>query len=158
MRLGNFLAQALTFFLHFRCSIGIINGEEILVLLGNRIAGITLCCSLTGGAGDIVQQTGCQIQTLGSGAAGPCRVFIFQTETVSLQPADAYQNKGMAHDTFVGEYMNNRSKNGTRGYCVLENIWRSVMAGFTAEEANGKPGNMDWWSAYGYMTGTARYC
>ena len=60
--------------------------------------------------------------------------FIFQTETVSLQPADAYQNKGMAHDTFVGEYMNNRSKNGTRGYCVLENIWRSVMAGFTAED------------------------
>jgi len=60
--------------------------------------------------------------------------FIFQTETVSLQPADAYQNKGMAHDTFVGDYMNNRSKNGTRGYCVLENIWRSVMAGFTAED------------------------
>ena len=60
--------------------------------------------------------------------------FVFQTETVSLQPADAYQNKGMAHDTFVGKYMNNRSKNGTRGYCVLENIWRSVMAGFTAED------------------------
>lgn len=60
--------------------------------------------------------------------------FIFQTETVSMQPADAYQNKGMAHDTFVGEYMANRSKNGTKGYCVLENIWRSVMAGFTAED------------------------
>lgn len=62
--------------------------------------------------------------------------FIFQTETVSVQPADAYQNKSMAHDTFVGEYMANRSQNGTKGYCVLENIWRSVMAGFTAE--NGK--------------------
>ena len=60
--------------------------------------------------------------------------FIFQTETVSAQPADAYQNKGLAHDTFVGEYMANRSKNGTKGYCVLENIWRSVMAGFTAED------------------------
>ena len=60
--------------------------------------------------------------------------FIFQTETVSMQPADAYQNKGMPHDTFVGEYMANRSKNGTKGYCVLENIWRSVMAGFTAED------------------------
>ena len=60
--------------------------------------------------------------------------FIFQTETVSLQPADAYQNKGMPHDTMVGEYMNNRSQNGTKGYCVLENIWRSVMAGFTAED------------------------
>lgn len=60
--------------------------------------------------------------------------FIFQTETVHLQPADAYQNKGMAHDTMIGEYMNNRSKDGTRGYCVMENIWRSVMAGFTAED------------------------
>ena len=30
--------------------------------------------------------------------------------------------------------MTNRSKNGTKGYCVLENIWRSVMAGFTAED------------------------
>ena len=60
--------------------------------------------------------------------------FIFQTETVSLQPADAYQNKGMAHNTFVGEYMNNRSQDGTKGYCVLPNIWRSVMAAFTAED------------------------
>ena len=60
--------------------------------------------------------------------------FIFQTETVRLQPADAYQNKGMAHDTMIGEYMNNRSQNGTRGYCVMENIWRTVMAGFTAED------------------------
>ena len=60
--------------------------------------------------------------------------FIFQTETVSLQPADAYLNKGMPHDTTVGAYMANRSKDGTRGYCVMENIWRSVMAGFTAED------------------------
>jgi poly-gamma-glutamate synthesis protein (capsule biosynthesis protein) len=60
--------------------------------------------------------------------------FIFQTETVSAQPADAYQNKGMPHDTFVGEYMANRSKNGTRGYCVQPNIWRSVVAGFEAED------------------------
>ncbi len=60
--------------------------------------------------------------------------FIFQTETVRFQPADAYQNKSMPHDTFVGEYMNQRSKDGTRGYCVLENIWRSVMAGFTAQD------------------------
>ena len=60
--------------------------------------------------------------------------FIFQTETVSLQPADAYANKSMDHDTYVGAYMNQRSADGTRGYCVLENIWRSVMAGFTAED------------------------
>lgn len=60
--------------------------------------------------------------------------FIFQTETVKLQPADAFQNKSMPHDTMIGQYMNQRSNNGTRGYCVLENIWRTVMAGFTAED------------------------
>lgn len=60
--------------------------------------------------------------------------FIFQTETVSVQPADAFQNKGMPHDTMIGQYMNQRSNNGTRGFCTLENIWRSVMAGFTAED------------------------
>ena len=60
--------------------------------------------------------------------------FIFQTETVQLQPADAFQNKGMPHDTMIGEYMNQRSQNGTRGYGIMENIWRSVMAGFTAED------------------------
>lgn len=60
--------------------------------------------------------------------------FIFQTETVRLQPADAYQNKGMAHDTMVGEYMDHRSQNGTRGFCMDKNIWRTVMAGFTAED------------------------
>jgi len=60
--------------------------------------------------------------------------FIFQTETVSLQPADAYENANMPATTEVGEYMNKRSKNGTVGYIVQENIWRSVMAGFTAED------------------------
>lgn len=58
--------------------------------------------------------------------------FIFQTETVSMQPADAYINRGMPHDTTVGEYMAERSQNGTRGYCVDQDIWRTVMAGFTA--------------------------
>ena len=60
--------------------------------------------------------------------------FIFQTETVSLQPADAYENANMPATTEVGEYMNKRSKNGTVGYIVQENIWRSVMAAFTAED------------------------
>ena len=60
--------------------------------------------------------------------------FVFQTETVSAQPADAFENKGMDRETSVEAYMDHRSKNGTRGYCVQENIWRSVMAGFTAED------------------------
>ena len=60
--------------------------------------------------------------------------FIFQTETVSAQPADAYENAHMPITTAVGEYMDLRSKHGTSGYAVQPNIWRSVMAGFTAED------------------------
>ncbi|MBQ8606501.1 MAG: CapA family protein [Clostridia bacterium] len=60
--------------------------------------------------------------------------FIFQTETVSLQPADAYENAKMPADTTVGEYINQRNQNKTKGYIVQENIWRSVMAGFTFDD------------------------
>lgn len=60
--------------------------------------------------------------------------FIFETETVQFQPADAYMNKGMPLDTKVGAYMNERSQGGTRGYGVQEWIWKSVMAGFTMED------------------------
>ncbi len=59
--------------------------------------------------------------------------FIFETETVEFQPADAYINKSLPLDTKVGAYMNERSANGTRGYGVQEWIWKSVMAGFTME-------------------------
>ena len=62
--------------------------------------------------------------------------FIFQTETVSAQPAEAFEKVGMHTDSTVESYMDHRSKNGTRGYCTQENIWRSVMAAFEAE--NGK--------------------
>ena len=60
--------------------------------------------------------------------------FIFQTESVSMQPADAYENAGMPFDTTVGAYMDQRSKHGTRGYVVQPNIWLAAMAGFTAED------------------------
>ena len=60
--------------------------------------------------------------------------FIFQTETVALQPADAYEKVNMPHNTQVGEFMNNRNKGGTVGYIIQPNIWRSVMAQFTAED------------------------
>lgn len=62
--------------------------------------------------------------------------FIFQTDTVASQPAEAYENKGLPVESTVEQLMNHRSANGTRGYCVQPNIWRSVMAGFTAK--NGK--------------------
>lgn len=60
--------------------------------------------------------------------------FIFQTDTVHYQPSEAFENRNMPMGSMVGEMMDVRSKNGTRGYCVQENIWRSVMAGFTAED------------------------
>ena len=60
--------------------------------------------------------------------------FIFQTETVSMQPYEAFANKGLSTDMKVGEFMNLRSKNGTVGYPTLENIWRSVMAAWTMED------------------------
>lgn len=44
--------------------------------------------------------------------------FIFQTETVSVQPADAFENKGLPREASVEELMDLRSKGGTRGYCV----------------------------------------
>lgn len=60
--------------------------------------------------------------------------FLFETETVDLQPYDAYLNRHMPLDTKVGAYMDNRSKNGTTGYGVLPEIWTSVMAGWTMED------------------------
>ena len=60
--------------------------------------------------------------------------FIFQSDTVTTQPAEAYENKGLHAESAVADLMNKRSANGTRGYVVQPNIWRSVMAGFTAED------------------------
>ena len=60
--------------------------------------------------------------------------FLFETETVSVQPYDAYVNKKMSPETKVGEFMSARSKNGTTGYGVLPEIWSSVLIGWTMEE------------------------
>ena len=60
--------------------------------------------------------------------------FLFETETVDLQPYDAYINKHMPLDTKVGAYMDARSKNGTAGYGVLPEIWEAVLAEWTMED------------------------
>lgn len=60
--------------------------------------------------------------------------FIFETETVEFQPWDAYANRSMSLDTKVGAYMDDRSANGTKGYCVQWPIWNAVMAAWTMEE------------------------
>ena len=60
--------------------------------------------------------------------------FIFQTETVELQPGDAYANRNMPLDTKVGAYMDERSANGTKGYCVQWPIWNAVLPSWTMED------------------------
>lgn len=62
--------------------------------------------------------------------------FIFETETVLKQPADAYLCKGLPFDTRPGHYMNLRSKNGQAGYPAMKEVWSSVLASWTME--NGK--------------------
>ena len=60
--------------------------------------------------------------------------FLFETETVEFQPWDAYANRNMPLDTKVGAYMDERSGNGTKGYCVQWPIWNAVMPAWTMED------------------------
>ncbi len=60
--------------------------------------------------------------------------FVFQTETVTLQPYDAFYSKGLPANMKIGAYMDHRSKNGTKGYIVQENIWRAIMPSWTVED------------------------
>ena len=60
--------------------------------------------------------------------------FIFETETISMQPYDAFYKKDLPQETKIGAYMSSRSKEDTQGYPVCENIWRSVLAGWTVED------------------------
>lgn len=62
--------------------------------------------------------------------------FIFQNETVSFQPADAYEKRRLDKNSTVDQLMDARTNNGTVGLCTEKNVWQSVMAAFTAE--NGK--------------------
>lgn len=60
--------------------------------------------------------------------------FIFQTETVATQPYDAFVGKNLPIDTKIGAYMDHRSKNGTKGYIVQEDIWRAILPAWTVED------------------------
>lgn len=62
--------------------------------------------------------------------------FIFQSDTVELQPADAYENAGLSSDLAVGAYMDNRSCNESAGFVIQPNIWSSVIASFLAEDGD----------------------
>ena len=60
--------------------------------------------------------------------------FIFQTDTVALQPWDAYVNRNLPVTMKVGEYMDERSANGTKGYCVQWPIWNAVLPSWDMED------------------------
>ena len=60
--------------------------------------------------------------------------FIFQTETVRVQPAEAYLNHGMKPEDGVRAYMLHRSHGDTTGYSAIRDIWRSVVADFDMED------------------------
>ena len=60
--------------------------------------------------------------------------FIFQTDTVALQPWDAYANRNLPLTMKVGEYMDERSAGGTKGYCVQWPIWNAVLPSWDMED------------------------
>ncbi len=60
--------------------------------------------------------------------------YIFETENVVCQPSDGFLNMGLDENTKVGAFMDNRSKNGTRGYAVMPEIWNAVLPSWTMED------------------------
>ncbi len=57
--------------------------------------------------------------------------FIFETETTELQPYDAYVDMKLPTTMQVGEYMDYRSANGTRGFPVMPEIWEAIIPTWT---------------------------
>ncbi|RNB90677.1 CapA family protein [Brevibacillus fluminis] len=53
--------------------------------------------------------------------------FIFQTETVSSQPADFYEFYGLCHTHRVADALEAMSANYSRGLCVHRDVWESVI-------------------------------
>lgn len=60
--------------------------------------------------------------------------FIFQTETVERQPAEAYTNMELPADSQVGDLMDKRSCGGTRGFVAQKTIWSSVLPVWEVED------------------------
>ncbi|MCL2497530.1 MAG: CapA family protein [Symbiobacteriaceae bacterium] len=56
--------------------------------------------------------------------------FIFQPDTESHQPADAFENASLHPHALVGEYMDHRAGDGSRSAFTNQEVWRAVMAGF----------------------------
>jgi len=62
--------------------------------------------------------------------------FLFQNDTPSHEPSDFFTKYSLGSSDRVGTALNKRSKNNTIGLGVNPEVWRSVVASFTAE--NGK--------------------
>lgn len=60
--------------------------------------------------------------------------FIFESDTVLAQPADAYTAKNIPDNVQVGEYMDIRSGYSTKGYCIQPDIWRSIAVSWKFKE------------------------
>ncbi|MED1791602.1 CapA family protein [Brevibacillus nitrificans] len=53
--------------------------------------------------------------------------FIFQTEAVTSQPADFYEQYGLTHEHNVADALEAMSANYTRGLCVHREVWEAVV-------------------------------
>ena len=60
--------------------------------------------------------------------------FIFQPDTSSHQPADAFESFSMSPYALVGDYMDTRAKDSSRSFFKNQEVWRAVMAGMTAKD------------------------
>ncbi len=60
--------------------------------------------------------------------------FIFQNETITKAPADAYDKAGLPTSANIADLFDKRSGNGTRGFAVNPKIWESVVATWEMEE------------------------
>lgn len=60
--------------------------------------------------------------------------FIFQNETVSVQPSEFYEKYNLGSDDHVSRAYEVRNQNGTVGLGVNKKVWESVIAEFSFEE------------------------
>lgn len=54
--------------------------------------------------------------------------FVFQNETVPLQPADNYERQDLGHDALPGEFYDARTDRDSRGFPADPKYWESVLA------------------------------
>lgn len=53
--------------------------------------------------------------------------FIFQNETITHSPSDAYEKYGLEPTDTIADVMDAKSQSGTRGYGTIPEVWQSVL-------------------------------